>query len=268
MTKALPTATRKRKPNGAVLYHGPSALDGQMIVVILTGLAVASGNTKTGAMLQTWIMRADKRPHHAVRDKSDASVCGDCPHAGTTCYVIVEHAPLAIYKAWQRGSYHDWTGAFPNHALRGKRVRLGAYGDPAAVPFNTWRRVMAQKPSGWTGYTHQWRKPEFQRFRSLLMASVDSLAEMVQAQLDGWRTFRVRGEGAPITKGEVGCPASEEMGKKSSCVKCSLCSGQGSGAKSVSIIVHGYRAKGFVGPMEASEDQKLIRKWEREGSLA
>ena len=45
-----------------VLYEGPSLLDGEPIVAILTGLRSSSGNRKTGAMLQTWILRADVSP--------------------------------------------------------------------------------------------------------------------------------------------------------------------------------------------------------------
>jgi hypothetical protein len=40
------------KPNGAILYRGPSLLDGAPIVAIVTGLASTSANAKTGAMLQ------------------------------------------------------------------------------------------------------------------------------------------------------------------------------------------------------------------------
>ena len=49
-------------PNGRILYEGPSMLDGAPIVVIATGFAERSGNDKTGAMIQTWILRADIPP--------------------------------------------------------------------------------------------------------------------------------------------------------------------------------------------------------------
>ena len=51
--------------NGVILYEGPSLLDGEPIVAILTGLRSSSCNRKTGAMLQTWIMRADVSPAEA-----------------------------------------------------------------------------------------------------------------------------------------------------------------------------------------------------------
>jgi hypothetical protein len=157
----------------------------------------------------------------------------------------VERAPLAVYRAEKRGSYLDWTKAFPANALKGRQVRLGSYGDPAAVPLNVWRRVMAQKIVGWTGYTHQWRNPEFRQLRNFVMASADSVEEAQVAQKAGWRTFRVRGENDPLMSREAICPASEEAGKRSSCAKCNLCQGQRSEARSIAIIVHGYRAGSF-----------------------
>ena len=236
----------KAKPaNGAVLYHGPSMLDGEDIVVIVTGLREASANTKTGKMLQTWIMRADVEPAQALDTGQDSSVCGDCVHRGASCYVIVARAPLQIYRAWKRGSYLDWTQAFPHRALRGKRIRLGSYGDPAAVPFNTWRRVFAQRLAGWTGYTHQWHDPRFTRLRNYLMASVDSPEETLEAWHQGWRTFRVRRQDDPIMRGEVTCPASDEAGKRTTCAKCVLCAGQRTDAKSIVIMAHGYKAGSF-----------------------
>lgn len=35
------------RPNGVILYEGPSKLDGQPIVVIAVGLKTKSSNTKT-----------------------------------------------------------------------------------------------------------------------------------------------------------------------------------------------------------------------------
>ena len=85
-------------PNGRVLYEGPSMLDGAPIVVIATGFAESSANDKTGAMIQTWILRADLPPHHAFKAPEGASVCGDCPHRlNRTCYVRWYTAPLAVW---------------------------------------------------------------------------------------------------------------------------------------------------------------------------
>ena len=246
--KRLPAA-RKRRVNGAVLYHGPSQLDGEEIVVVLTGLARGgSKNSKTGKMLQTWILRADRDPRQASLTGADASICGDCKHRrnnGGACYVVIEQAPLAVWRAWKRGIYADWTKAFPANALKGRRVRLGSYGDPAAVPYNVWRRVLDQKITGWTGYTHQWKRSDFKRLRSVVMASVDTAEEADEARADVWRTFRVRASGEELRRGEVSCPASDEMGKLTTCEKCGLCQGLQSEAKDIAIQAHGYIAGRF-----------------------
>lgn len=222
---------------GAVLYQGPSQLDGVPIVVIITGFSGGSTNIKTGKMLQTWIMRADIDPGEAVQSGRDGSICGNCPKrrsTGGACYVVVEQAPLSIWRAWKAGRYLDWTSSLPYNALAGRSVRIGSYGDPAAVPVNVWRRVREQKLAGWTGYTHQWRTAF--NYRLFLMASVDSEAEMVEAQSKGWRTFRVRDEGAPLdTANEVDCPS-----EVTTCESCGLCRGRSRVAKSVAIEVHGY----------------------------
>ena len=46
----------------SVIYRGPSLLDGAPIVVIAT---VTDTNSKTGAMVQTYIIRSDMPPTDA-----------------------------------------------------------------------------------------------------------------------------------------------------------------------------------------------------------
>ena len=86
----------KPKQKGFILYDGPSVLDGAPIVVIAT---LETSNAKTGAMVQTWILRGDIEPHQAVKTGEDASVCGNCPqrhNTGGACYVMTHQAPLAF----------------------------------------------------------------------------------------------------------------------------------------------------------------------------
>ena len=105
------------KANGAVLWRGASLIDGAPIVVIATGLAQGSSNSKTGAMVQTYILRADVSPVDAVRTGQDSAICGTCVHrgrddgsgtgrhVGRTCYVNVGQGPRAVWAAWKRGRY-------------------------------------------------------------------------------------------------------------------------------------------------------------------
>ena len=67
-------------PTNFVFYRGPSMLDGAPIVAIAT--IARTSNVKTGAMVQTWIMRADTNPIDAARHGLDSSICGTCVHRG------------------------------------------------------------------------------------------------------------------------------------------------------------------------------------------
>lgn len=218
-----------KAPNGIEVYRGPSAIDGAPIVVIVTGLAKASTNTKTGGMVQSYILRADMEPTAAIRAGSDSAVCGTCPHRSKasggagTCYVNVGQGPLAVFRAWQRGNYPVETLDFALHMMRGRAFRIGTYGDPGAVPDagGFWARLTMLAESR-TGYTHRWRDTGA-NLKGLCMASVDSRAEAIEAQSQGWATFRVVGLGVrdPM-RGEARCPASAEAGKLVTCEGCPM----------------------------------------------
>lgn len=232
------------KPNGAILWQGASLLDGAPILAIATGLNSKSTNRKTGAMIQTYILRSDISPIDAVRTGADASICGNCPHRGIeggkrrTCYVNVGQGPRAVWAAFKRGIYPDTQGgAGIADQGAGRIVRLGTYGDPAAVPAYVWLALTARS-KGHTGYTHQWR--DAPDLVGLCMASVDTVLEAREAQALGWRTFRVdtsRAIGAQA--GEVLCPASAEAGKKLTCEKCLACGGADGRRGSIYIPAHG-----------------------------
>jgi hypothetical protein len=115
----------------------------------------------------------------------------------------------------------------------GKYVRFGTYGEPSLMPIELVDRIVAVAKS-WTGYTHQWsKKPEYAPY---FMASTHTEDEERIANLIGYRSFVA--SPTPISK-FISCPASAEMGFKSNCSKCSLCSGtKGKGAKSVIILEH------------------------------
>lgn len=228
--------------NGAIFYRGPSLLTGDPIVAVLTGLVSPSLNEKTGAMVQAWILRADRAPMDAARANVDDAVCGGCSLRGDSgfgrkCYVPLWLGPLNVYK--QLTAYPSASWSEVRELLAGRHVRLGAYGDPAAVPFEVWRVVLATV-AGWTGYTHQWRACD-PRFQTVLMASVDTEGEQRQAMAAGWRTFRVRRRTDARLLEEAICPASDEGGHKATCVTCELCRGRATGAsaRQVTIIAHG-----------------------------
>ncbi len=240
--------------DGIKLWQGPSELDGSEIMVIATGLKKASKNGKTGGMVQVWILPADVNPCEAVKSGEDESVCGDCPMRFGPCYVNVFHAPLAVYKCEKRNGYP--VGA--ESCLEGFDLRLGGYGDPAAVPFEVWEYLLGGalgEINKWTGYTHQWKRWGFDpRVASVCMLSCDSPEDYWAAQVRGLRSFRIRLPEEPILPGEIVCPASKEGGHRCQCEGCGLCNGTkcGDRRKNIVIIAHGTDSK-----MKAYREMRL-----------
>ena len=194
------------RPLGLILYDGPSMLDGEPIVVIATGFKRSSANPKTGDMLQTWILRRDVAPFQAIHNGADASICGDCPLRGIierangkhrtvnrrrACYVNVHQAPTAVYHAFTRGRYEAFDRRHHLHLFEDKMLRIGSYGDPVAAPYSMWS-MLARVATGRTGYTHQWRVGRYWRFRSLVMASVESLEDARLCETPHLKIFLTR----------------------------------------------------------------------------
>ena len=221
---------------GIELYRGPSLLNGAPIVAIAT---LHSNNVKTGDMVQTWILTQDEAPGQAVKSGADEAICGQCPHrhhTGGACYVIPWQGPGRVYDSWKRGRYPVATRRLINR-LVGRAVRLGSYGDPAAVPMEVWQPLLDVATFA-TGYTHQ---PN-EEHTAACMASADSVEEALTYQAQGMRTFRVKLESEPLLEGEILCPAS--VHEQIQCIDCRICSGGREGTN-VAINAHGQRAKRY-----------------------
>jgi hypothetical protein len=236
--------------NGFVFYNGPSALDGAPIVGIATGLNNArrhhkqGANRKTGAMVQTYILRADVLPSVALKSGADVSICGDCKHRSGACYVRVEQGPTVVKKAHARGAYPTVSLAEARVLCAGLPVRVGTYGDPVAIPADTWRALLAES-TGHTGYTHQWRKIYAVGYRDFCMASCDTEEETRAARALGWRTFSIvtpagYADAIKALEKTFLCPASKEAGQKLQCSDCLACDGAVSKHRAhVAIPAHG-----------------------------
>jgi hypothetical protein len=248
------------KFNGVILYRGPSLLNGKPIVVVATGLRRFSRNGKTGEFIQTYILSDEAmRPTDALDAGLDASVCGDCIHRKVdgwgTCYVNIGQGPNQVYAAIQRGSYPEFSLDMLDDYFAGRVIRLGAYGDPAAVPVSVWRMICGVA-EGWTGYTHQWRNCDLE-LRNYCMASVDTAKQMRRAKAMGWKTFRIRNVDEALQPGEFVCPASVEAGKRMTCEDCLACHGGEWNGKQVTPVIqaHGSHYK----PRRFRKMQKLLR---------
>ena len=220
-----------------LICRGPSILTGEQILAIaINNPPYWLKNVKTGPMIPVYILDARMDPATAIRQNADRSVCGDCPLRSTECYVNIAQGPTQVFKAWKTGKYHI---AHDMSFLHNRGVRLGAYGDPAAVPLNIIADV-CNAARMWTGYTHQWRNPDAQPYRKHLMASCESLRAAREARDMGWRTFRIKTQDQPAGKGEAVCPASEERGFQTTCEQCGICSGtEGRGTSNICIDAHG-----------------------------
>jgi hypothetical protein len=224
MLRTTETVRKHAPPQGMVLWRGPSRIDAKPIAAVATGLLRPSANAATGPVVQIWIFRSRVPPMEAVRSGGDRSVCGDCLHRGTTCYVSVWREVTQVWRSFRQGRYP----AFKPKMLamfQGRAIRLGAYGDPAAVPIEAWRWLHGVAGL-WLAYTHQWAQPWCDpALRELCMASVDSPAQRERALALGWKTFRTRTEEEPVLPGEFICPKSAEAGRRLLCLQCGACNG-------------------------------------------
>lgn len=238
---------KPRKIRGFVIDRGVSPIDGNPYVAVLV---IRSRNAKTGDMTQVFILRPDVHPLRAIASGDDRTICGDCPHRRRqvwdakrkrfrwvrSCYVDVGKSVAAVWRAFTRGSYPEYDPALHAHHIRGRRIRWGAYGDPAILTESVVRTLTALA-DGHTGYTHQWVEPWAQWARGLFQASCDSFSDYLAASGRGWRTFAVVPQDAAPYSGKL-CPATA-AGSQAQCLTCRLCDG----AKSdIYVEAHGAGA--------------------------
>lgn len=252
-----------KQPISGIIYEGPSIIDGSPIVCIAV-FPNGKANSKTGAVLQTYILYAgDTKPSTANKLGLDFAICGDCVHKGTptndpqkkaargrTCYVQFT-GPNAVHAKYKRGGY---THQAPELMGLQRFVRLGTYGDPLALPENVLNALLAGS-LGHTGYTHQSNRFPKHNGLELCMTSADNQDQAKEAHTKGHRTFRVIPLHDWITKGkdsllpnEILCPASNEAGRNITCIQCKLCNGSTyNTGKSIAIPAHGVSKNHYKG---------------------
>jgi hypothetical protein len=253
---ATKPATKSRPVSypGLVLWEGPSAFDGSPLALILTGFR-GSSNSKTGSMLQTYIIRQDVKPTEAKRLGLDGATCGTCPFRSkasggcNACYVNCGQGPRMVFETYKRGGYAklgvDVLSSALGDIVRGREVRFGTYGDPLATDRAFLFGWIAHNAKRTTGYTHSWRGASLP-WKGFLMASCDSPEDVAEATAEGWRTFRIRLDSEPLLANEIACPASKEGGEEVQCTKCGLCNGAQSSARLVAIMAHGSMAGAYA----------------------
>jgi len=236
-----------------VAWEGPSSIDGSPIAVIVTGVSRPSANVKTGPMLQVWILRQDVHPWEAVKTGQDSAICGECPMRGTgngelrACYVRVETGPSAVWRKYTQGGYPLLPELQYMHKVAGRDVRIGAYGDPTAAPYEVIHSLVRYSRM-WTGYSHRWAEVD-QQWSRLLMASVESDEQAQRALGMGWRPFLALPEGRDVPDGAFLCPAERED-RLVQCAQCGACAGSKDGTRALSAVypyvpMHGSGRKNY-----------------------
>lgn len=270
---------KKDRPLGVVLWRGINPANGLKYSVI--ACFGESTNKKTGPMIQVYILSDNgEKPTDSIQSGNDAAVCFDCPMRGILadfvhpnsipaelqgrggeqngCYVNAGQSVGAVYAAYTEGRYETYDPELHDVWFRGRSIRWGAYGEPVLVPLWIVEHLCGIADN-WTGYTHQFHRPEFQAYRKYFMASVHP--ETIEKAIGlGWRMFFC-GWTIPekYARFFVGCPASAEAGFKKQCIDCSACKGNNRpidspAGKSISIKPHG----GF-GVMRAAEKLAILQ---------
>jgi len=225
--------------NGYILHE--TMENGEKVAIIATGITRKTNNRKTGNMIQIWILLANQNPIAAVQSGLDANtICQGCPFAGGQgCYVNVSQAPLAIWKAYNKGKYPKLNPANYEKVFSGRKVRFGAYGNPTLIPL-AMVKAIASVSKGWTGYFHNWRElgqAKAKAYNAYFMASTESATSFDLANTQGLRVFHANTKQPENT---VEC-LSDSHGI--SCAECQLCQGWNKRAKNVWINPHGSKVK-------------------------
>lgn len=240
---------------GFVFFNGPSLIIPNVEIVGISTLF--SENTKTGPMIQTWILAANLHPIEAVKSGLDRAICGDCklrfPMKPTEprfkesirwrfrlCYVTVSRVGAAVFRAFRDGSYPDLS-LDPDRIMKlslGRVIRIGSYGEPTAIPIEAWNPILSSV-LGYTGYTQRWLWKENQAWRPYLRASCHSDKQVEMANKMGWQTFRTLYPNQSPLDSEKLCPASKEAGKVMTCFQCMACGGSdGKSREPIYIPLH------------------------------
>ena len=240
---------------GFIFAHQKSFLDPtQDVVGIIT---LESKNVKTGNIAQAWILPANVPNMWDVMRKGSNNtaadaICGCCPHRrdrNGACYVMPQGVE-AVHRSYRAGKYPDLSKGGLHRAvpfLAGRVLRMGAYGDPAAIDAKIWQALKAVT-SGHTGYTHQMDHPNIKgteqasEIAKLCMISCETVKQAEKWQSRGCKTFRIMPAGVDNTMAsEIPCPADPEKGL--TCLTCNnRCDTRN---KSVTVPVHGTLSHEF-----------------------
>ena len=206
-------------------------------------LVYQSLNRKTGNIPQVYILCKDV-PVGAYSRLETKAVCNDCPlqkkPAGCgSCYVATHRGPRVVYEAYKGGLYQSIPVRMVADVLP-KVVRVGAYGDPLAVPASVWAELK-ESFKYVLGYTHSWRdKPIEARH---WMASCHTVEDIQIANALGLSTFTAVTEQKNIQKVPKRRRLCNNVKESMQCAQCRLCRYTKGEPVNVYIPVHGGHGK-------------------------
>ena len=197
------------------------------------------------------ILPAKQRAQLIKRIKTAQDKGQDTINIERACYVIVSQAPTIIYKAYQRGLYREATPDEAAQYVRGRALRIGAYGDSAALPIGVVAPIAGAADTV-TNYTHSgcYDMTRAKQLAQFTMLSADNLKQAKRYWKTGARTFRVSSDWElvdgvrrvnDIAPDESQCP--KTISKRVTCETCGVCDGLKRGIKN-SIVApsHGNGA--------------------------
>lgn len=228
-----PRASRYvRPPQGVIIYDGPSCINGEPVIVVLTSLRGTSANEKTAGgdlpLAQTYILpramlpapgtpqaEASREWFDKLGRGCDAGVCGGCPLRPSTvaalraagldapdaCYVL--NGPPDVARAAANGAYPTVTPAAAADIVRRQLaagriagVRAGSWGDPAAAPYAV-HAALWEGVHDVTGFRARVTHPDGRERRAVWTAYTRTWAYAPQVAAAGWRRIAMASAHSP-----------------------------------------------------------------------
>lgn len=189
------------------------------------------GNKKTGGLdWEFYHFTAGMHPQECRTSGHDAFTnCQGCPLASNNGCYVMPLALNAIYKSRVLdGKALRITHKRAIELVKGRDIRLGAYGNPSTLG-TALQRKLQEASSLCLSYEHHRHKAR------VSMVSVHSAEEAMQWQAKGYRTYRTLGETEHMLDSEIPCP---NVTHGVTCAACGLCDTRKPG-KSIVAPYHG-----------------------------
>lgn len=222
------TKTTKKTPKTSNSF----VIEYSWFYLVFTCVTKTSENDKTGNMIQSYLIDKERINEKRVY----GTHCEKC-NIVDKCYV--QHDKVSVRGALkklignQNTSYHFVTldQALTYLQISNKKLRMGSYGDPSALPLSDLEKIKKAVKGRMTSYTHFWREIPTQ-YRRYCMASVETPSDRLLAESLGYRCYVVTKDDEEVDTSLVICP---NYTHNVTCDDCMLCDGAKDNDKRKSI---------------------------------